>query len=408
MNSPSTRLLYRFSPVLSLFALSIGAECSPEGSDGQNVAHRESNIKTPIGYPGNINTPDFNHDGAPDIAVINFLNDTFAVRINNGNGTFGPVTRYPVGQQPSFIARADFNGDGHLDVASCNAISNDVSVLLGNGDGTFKPARHFPLADASQGLFGLAVAPFSIVAGDFNHDGKADLAAANSVTNNISTLLGNGNGTFKPARTFSLLSVGTLGGIPFATDLADFNEDGHFDLVTGGATTAVVLRGNGNGGFVPYAAYNTGIAMSCLQVADFDKDGHIDIAADHWSANYATLMGKGNGYFTVKERKPSGGLIGQCFSVGDLNGDSKQDMAIVNTLSSYGTGNVAIFLGNGDGTFGDPVGYPVGQTPWASSIVDLDKDGKADVAVANGLDTTVSVLFGNGDGTLQPEIRYPM
>jgi hypothetical protein len=394
--------LHPLAAAVSLFSLSLGSGCDPDPGD-QVITPR---VETPIGFPGNINTSDLNHDGAPDLSVVNFLDDNFSVSLNNGDGTFAPPVRYELGgQQPSYIATADFNGDGHVDVSLCNAVSSDVSVLLGNGDGTFQPSREYTL---SSSLLGLGLAPFSLETGDFNQDGKADIVASNSVTNNISVLLGKGDGTFQPTKTYPLLTLNTVGGIPFATAVGDFDEDGKLDLVTGGSYGATFVKGKSNGKFAAYEDYGTGFAMSCVHTADFDFDGHLDVAANHWGSNFAILLGDGDGAFSLSQWGSSGGVMGECFGVGDLNGDGKHDLALVNTLGGIINGNVAVLLGNGDGTFGAPVGYPVGHVPWASSIVDLNGDGNLDVAVCNGLETTVSILFGNGDGTLQPGIMYPM
>lgn len=406
--------LHPLAVAASLLLLGFGPSCDPDPDDSRlqpsdlldsDIDYR---LVTPIGFPGNINTADFNHDGSADIAVINFLNDTFSVALNNGDGTFAPAVRYELGgQQPSYISTADFNGDGYLDVALCNALTSDVSVLLNLGDGTFTSAVEYPL---SSGLLGLGLVPFSVEADDFNGDGYPDIVASNSVSNNISVLLNKGNGTFHTAKLYPLLTLKSLGGIPFATALGDFNEDGHVDVVTGGAYGATFLKGKGDGKFTAYAEYTTGLAMACAHTADFNFDGHLDVATNHWGSNYTILLGDGTGAFTKSDWGFSGGIMGECFGIGDLNGDGNHDLSIVNTLGGLGNGNVAIMLGNGDGTFqpGAPAAYPVGHAPWASSIVDFNHDGKPDVAVCNGLETTVSVFLGNGDGTLQQGIMYPM
>src|SRR5262245_63829101 len=89
------------------------------------------------------------------------------------------------------------NGDGVPDLAVANGMSNSVSVLLGNGDGSFQAARNF----------GAGRAPYSAVAGDFNGDGLLDLAIANSASDDVSVLLGNGDGSFQTARSFGAGSV---------------------------------------------------------------------------------------------------------------------------------------------------------------------------------------------------------
>jgi hypothetical protein len=111
-----------------------------------------------------------------------------------GNG-FQSVVNYGVGSGPSLVAIGDFNGDGKADLAVTNFTSGNVSVLLGNGDGTFKPSVNFAVG----------INPSSVAIGDFNGDGKADLVVANTANGqgNLSVLLGNGDGTFQSAASLS-------------------------------------------------------------------------------------------------------------------------------------------------------------------------------------------------------------
>ena len=118
------------------------------------------------------------------------------------------ISRY--GDNPCSVTTGDFNGDGKTDLATANAVSKNISVLLGNGDGTFAAAVNYAAGDD----------PSSVTTGDFNGDGKTDLAAANSDSDNISVLLGNGNGTFAVAVNYA------AGDAPFSVTTGDFNGDG--------------------------------------------------------------------------------------------------------------------------------------------------------------------------------------
>jgi hypothetical protein len=145
---------------------------------------------------------------------------------------FSPATNFPAGSNSRSVAIGDFNGDGRQDLAVANFSSGDVSILLGNGDGSFSAATNFAVG----------VTPFSVMVGDFNGDGRPDLAAANSSSNNVSILLGNGNGTFAPAPNFA------VGDIPRAAAVGDFNGDGRQDLtvvIFNGATISILLNGTG-------------------------------------------------------------------------------------------------------------------------------------------------------------------
>ncbi|MGC1106278.1 MAG: VCBS repeat-containing protein [Candidatus Acidiferrales bacterium] len=194
-----------------------------------------------LGYPigCSLAIGDFNGDDKLDIAVASYFGNpaTSAVTIllGNGDGTFTQATGSPitVGNNPSAIVAGDFNGDGKLDLAIANLNDNTVTILLGNGDGTFTPAPGSPIA--------VGTAPDAIAVGDFLGNGKLDLAVANSGSNNVTLLLGNGDGTFAQAAS-SPFSVGKgLSSIA----VADFNGDGRLDLVvtnTGDNTISFLLQ----------------------------------------------------------------------------------------------------------------------------------------------------------------------
>src|SRR5207302_6303930 len=146
--------------------------------------------------PYSVAVGDFNGDGRPDLAVANYGSmqqpgTTITVMLGNGDGTFRAATTNTVDRNPSFVVVGDFNGDGKLDLAAANSGSYTVSVLLGNGNGTFQPAL----------TFAAGTNPYSVAVGDFNGDGKLDLAAANSGSNDVSVLLSYGDGLFQPVRS---------------------------------------------------------------------------------------------------------------------------------------------------------------------------------------------------------------
>jgi hypothetical protein len=143
---------------------------------------------------------DVNGDGIPDIVVANHSGNTVGVLLGNGDGTFQPPMTYDSGgPNPTGISIADLNGDGKPDlVVGLNAGIGAVAVLLGNGDGTFQPA-------VTYGLGYWAAFGFDVAVADVNHDGKPDLIVAAScldVGGCVGVLLGNGDGTFQPARTY--------------------------------------------------------------------------------------------------------------------------------------------------------------------------------------------------------------
>jgi len=129
-------------------------------------------VEYPTGpTPDAVTVGDFNGDGPLDLVTASgtyLTNNTVSVLLGNGDGTFQPNVDYITGTAPSFAALGDFNGDGRVDMAVVNATSNTVSILLGNGDGAFQPRIDFPAPIGANG----------IAAGDFNGDGRLDLVVA--------------------------------------------------------------------------------------------------------------------------------------------------------------------------------------------------------------------------------------
>ncbi len=162
----------------------------------------------------------------------------------------------------SAVAIGDLNGDGRLDLAIADLDAATVSILLGNGDGTF-PAT-------ATNIYGTGSSPYSVAIEDFNGDGKADLAVANSGSNSVSILLGNGDGTFATKVDYTSSAFDSR---PVSVGIGDFNGDGKPDLAVANSNSSNVsiLLGNGNGTFATFSSYPLGIAQSyqavCSKVA---------------------------------------------------------------------------------------------------------------------------------------------
>ena len=238
--------------------------------------------------------------------------------------------------------------------------------------------------------YDVAAGPIAVVTADFNGDGHLDLATASPYGYpDVSVLLGNGDGTFQAAKTYS---VGTLGSIA----VGDFNGDGKDDLVIGTVTpdgvgdfwhgTVAVLLGNGDGSFqfssFPTSGENTTVGVA---VADFDADGKLDLAITSVSdysifAGVVVMLGRGDGTFVA------GSYIGvphgtQTVVTGDFNRDGKVDLALFDQWSGIGEHH----LGNGDGTFAGATpfvatdDFPVSVNPW-EAVGDFNGDGRLDMA----------------------------
>jgi hypothetical protein len=326
--------------------------------------------------PLSVAVGDFNGDSKPDLAVIvaNSPNNNVSVLLGTGSGGFGAATSFALGAGPVSVAVGDFNGDGKPDLAVVNSNSNTVSVLLGTGSGGFGPRTDFAV-----GGFPLAVA-----VGDFNGDGKPDLAVANAGSNSVSVLLGNGSGGFGAATNFAVAAG------PRSVAVGDFNGDGKPDLavVTALGNNVSVLLGTGSGSFGAATNFAVGTQPYSVAVGDFNGDGKPDLAtANAGGNNVSVLLGNGSGGFgAATSFAVAAGP--RSVAVGDFNGDGKPDLA-----TASGDNSVSVLLGNGSGGFGVATSFAVGTSPQSVAVGDFNGDGKPDLATANHYSNNVSVLY---------------
>jgi hypothetical protein len=299
----------------------------------------------------------------------------------------------PSGSCCSPIATGDFNGDGKPDLALVD--SDSINILLGNGDGTFQ-------------WTGRAVdyyVPASVVVADFNSDGLPDVAVVNLESSFVSVYLTGTNGTIGAP-----LNLSEAPGSFFGESLlaADFNGDGHVDLAVLNYGGVNVLFGNGDGTFQAPLVYSAGNSTALAFTAgDFNNDGKPDIALSLFSLGVQILLGNGDGTFQAQPLTPfpAADELGTLVA-GDLNGDGNPDLAI--GYSSNVQSGTAVMLGKGDGAFQTPVFYPAVSESSEGSVLlgDFNGDGVADIAnfELGFSGSAVEVLLGNGDGTFQPAV----
>jgi hypothetical protein len=238
-----------------------------------------------VDRPEFILVKDLNADSKLDLAVASF-GGFVHVFPGNGDGTVQAAVSYPTGMASISVDAADFNSDGKLDLAVANQNSNDFSILAGNGDGTFQPAVSY----SSSGF------PTSIKAAELNGDGQMDLVVgrfglAPDYTGMVGVLLGNGDGTFNPAVDY------TVGMGAYSLAVSDFDADGSTDVVVANdlSNSVSVLSNQGNGSFQVSGEYGVGNAFDPYQpyfvaAADFNKDGSPDIATANFADNSVSIL----------------------------------------------------------------------------------------------------------------------
>ncbi|MGA9967707.1 MAG: FG-GAP-like repeat-containing protein, partial [Terriglobales bacterium] len=359
------------------------------------------------------------------LVSVQLLAQSFAPAVPYGSG----------GNGPNAVAVADVNGDGIPDLVVANwctdstCVASSVGVLLGKGDGTFQPAVPY----GSGGLYADSVA-----VADLRGTGKLDIVVGNcgfpkistcdlASQGNIGVLLNNGDGTF-PATATSYSLGPNIGAASVA--IADLGN-GTLDLIVaaGSATSSTVdvLVGNGDGTFKAAVPYDSGgfTALS-VAVADVNGDNKPDVVVANWctdntcvASSVGVLLGNGDGTFQLPAKTfDSGGFLANSVAIGDVNADGKPDVGVGNGDNSLtdNLGNVAVLLGNGDGTFQMAVPYHRGGYGASSvALADMNGDGKLDLVVANcstsikscsDADGNVVVLLGNGNGTFQTATAY--
>jgi hypothetical protein len=343
---------------------------------------------------------DVNGDRKSDVTVITSTSNPVGqvvVFMGNGNGTLqSPITS--AGVNGGMAAEGDFNGDGKTDLAInvapiCNGTcqgTNNISLLLGNGDGTFQaPSVVF----SGNG---------SLVAADPNGDGKLDLVVVSSV---VDIHLGRGDGTFPGIRSYHLDPPISTPGIA----VADFNLDGSLDIAAGSS----LLLANGDGTFQGWPAVSLRGLPLGVATGSFDKRAAKDLAV---SVSYT--VGNTTAYAAEILIPDSTGapvlahsytLHQSCggIATADLNGDGNLDLVVAGNDPTNGEWSYTVLRGNGDGTFRTPLSYPQSVVTRAGQIIvaDFNNDHKPDIAIALG-NQNLAVLLGNGDGTFGPPFYY--
>jgi len=345
---------------------------------------------------------DLTGDSVQDVIVVSNIRGA-ALLVGRGDGTFWSAPTFDTAAGPSAMAVGRFNADRKDDLAVVanydENIDGVVSVLLGVGQDQFVPAADVPVG----------VNPQDVAVGEFNADGNADLAVTNGQNDvdNLSILLGNGDGTFSSGVILSIPNF------PSSIVRRDLNADGVQDLALAmfhsgiGHGQVSILLGIGDGTFGEPVTYDGASGDPTGMVgADFNHDGRADLAlvsASTMGLDSSVLslfLGNGNGTFGAAKNTnltfSSAGI-----AAADLNADIRQDVVIADTDGSQ----VAVLLGLGNGSFGAATEYSAGTRAEGVAVGDVNRDTLIDVVLSSRYGN-VSLLAGEGDGSLDPPVSY--
>ncbi len=357
---------------------------------GVLINNGDATFQAAVEYPAegahSLVTGDFDGDGTVDIAG---LNDNIAILLRNpGDARFAVDRRYVLAPSSYLLASADLDLDGILDLLTGYAHYYDAygaAVLRGRGDGSFDAIPYTP----TERLY-----PFDAsAAGDFDEDGRTDLAISEEPGLVVERSIGEGR--FSEAQTEAYSHVSGIVS-------RDFDGDGHLDLafLVDETPSLFVARGNGDATFqspVEIPLSPTGHYFAGLAAGDFNGDGRSDVAAayrDGDEGRMAILLGTPDGLALSSTLDLP--TLALAIGTSDLRNNGRSDVAV---LLNSPTEALTVFLSNPDGTFGPPADYEVGPYPTSLGFGDFHQTGHPDILVGRTDDATLALLPSVGGGT---------
>jgi len=367
------------------------------------------NIAFSVGNsPTNVAIGDLDQDGKPDIVVNSSSSEISVLRNTSslgtiGSGSFASKVNFSTGLNPFYVAIGDLDGDGKPDMAVSNAGSNSVSVLRNTSSLGSITSGSF----ATKVDFALGLSPHCIAIGDIDGDGKLDLIVQDNNSNLVSVL--------RNTSSIGSITIGSFAAkVDFATGaspenllVGDVDGDGKLDIMVtnSGSTTVSVFRNTstlgsiGLSSFAPKVDFETGTGPYFLSFGDLDGDGKPDLAVVNTNSlsilrNTSTLGTISSSSFASKVDFVVG-TNPRYIAIGDIDGDGKPDIAVGN----QGNDNVSVLKNTSasgtinSGSFANKVDFTSGTWTWGLALGDIEGDGKPEIIVTNASNgNTVSVL----------------
>jgi hypothetical protein len=339
--------------------------------------------------PRHLVSADLDNDGHMDLAVTNNASGTLSVWLGNGDGTFGGRNDYVTASGPHAVVATDFDADGAVDLAVLHLDpAGTLSVFRGHGNGSLAPRHDFSIGHA----LGESNA---IAAGDFNRDGRVDLAVADRATRQARILLGFGDATFLvPGYAFP---VPHPGAVPTSMVAGDIDSDGRLDLAASlccgdwsGGVAVFPGTGDGNFGAAGWFGGGSSPGGEYLRTVNWNHDAHLDV--------FASQLWRGNGDGTLGLEYWWDGPAGTWGSHAtvDLDADGHPDLAVPQPSQ----GQVAVATGDGGAGFTSIQEFEAEGVPYALGVADFNADGRPDLAVSNHTSSTVSIFLATPPPTL--------
>lgn len=363
---------------------------------------------------------DFNLDGKPDVAETNVIGGTLSIFLGDGRGSFATPQVYPAGEHPGFVTAGDLDLDGDLDLAVASFGSGDVSIFQGNGKGSFQPhirvavptPRNIAIGDFNDdGVPDLAVAS--------SPPGRGTLfTASESTRGSVTILAGDESGLFISAQELETTAEGRPVNANYVA-AGDFDKDGRDDLAVGvgissnaGDTQATDTRRTGDDVVIflsghrpagaaagqpftatPQQRIRVGSWPAAIAVADLDHDSEPDLAVlDSSSGDITSLLGDGKGGFVVVATNVTVGALPRSLATGDFNGDGLLDLVTASFMAS----TVSVLAGEGDGTFQPAIDFWAGDAPTSAATGDFNSDGRVDVVAGRTRTDHLALLLNDG------------